>query len=167
MYPLSKKVSHLCNFIYNKSSPYCFMRAPPSIQTARGHIFQCRPCNTRRIRAGRGDFSGFGSGGVRGSAGSFSTALMPQVLIRENVENFSTGGGGAVPFGLYLGDGPSSLQERVHRGTQAQLRSLLDTRLPPYRHPEVTYKVPRVEHTAPSPAPNHPNKIVQDICGPL
>ena len=61
----------------------------------------------------------------------------------------------------------TSLQERIHPGSQAKLGSLSDPFVPPQSHPEVTCEVPQVEHACPPLTPVHTDGGGPAISRPL
>ena len=83
------------------------------------------------------------------------------------MEYCPAGEGGAVPYILYPGDVPSSLQERVYPGPQSQLILLNDLGVPPECHPDITHKVTRAAQAASSPPPNHPDNTSRSLRGPI
>ena len=67
-------------------------------------------------RRGGGYCGGIGDGGTRGHFGALPPATDPLVSGRKYVEYATRGEGGAVPDGLYPGDGSPSLWKRLCSG---------------------------------------------------
>ena len=88
--------------------------------------------------------------GTRGHGRTLPSALTQMGQGTEDVDHVKGGEGSPVPDGLYPGDRPPSLMERVRSVSKSQHRSLYGVGLPLQRPREVTHQIP---HGAQAPAP--------------
>ena len=84
---------------------------------------------------GQGDCGGFGSGRIGGHVRALTSVSTPLEPRRTDMEHGPDREGGAVTDGLNHGEEPPSIQKDFLLVSQAQLRSLLDHWVTPWRHP--------------------------------